>query len=151
MRGVAKRLLVLGIAMLVAGTAAAQDWSQWRGDNRDAKAAAFSAPATWPKELTKKWEVSVGDGVATPSLVGDRLYVFTRQDGNEIARCLDADDRRGDLEGLVRERRDDRRGVRFPGSAVFADGRRRQSGDARRAWDSVVPRRGDRQGAVAER
>ena len=27
---------------------------------------------------------------ATPSLVGDKLYVFSRQDGNEIIRCLDA-------------------------------------------------------------
>jgi len=86
----AKGLWVFCIAAFVAGPAAAQDWSQWRGDNRDAKVAAFSAPATWPKELTKKWEVSIGDGVATPALVGDRLYTFTRQDGNEIARCLDA-------------------------------------------------------------
>ncbi len=50
----------------------------------------FTAPATWPKELNKKWSVAIGDGAATPSLVGDKLYVFSRQDGNEIARCLDA-------------------------------------------------------------
>jgi outer membrane protein assembly factor BamB len=94
MKSLAKGL-VLGVALLavalqVAARADAQDWSQWRGDNRDAKAAAFSAPAAWPTELTKKWEVAIGDGVATPSLVGDRLYTFSRQDGNEIARCLDA-------------------------------------------------------------
>jgi outer membrane protein assembly factor BamB len=34
--------------------------------------------------------VTVGDGVATPALVGDKLFVFARQDGNEITRCLDA-------------------------------------------------------------
>ena len=34
--------------------------------------------------------MAIGDGVATPSLVGDRLYTFSRQEGNEIARCLDA-------------------------------------------------------------
>jgi outer membrane protein assembly factor BamB len=78
--------------MWVAQGAAAQDWSQWRGDNRDGKAAEFSAPATWPKDLNKQWDVTLGDGVATPSLVGDRLYVFSRQDGNEIARCLNAAD-----------------------------------------------------------
>lgn len=81
-----------GAVLWIAQGAAAQDWSQWRGDNRDGKAAEFSAPATWPKELNKKWEVTLGDGVATPSLVGDRLYVFSRQDGNEIARCLNAAD-----------------------------------------------------------
>jgi outer membrane protein assembly factor BamB len=34
--------------------------------------------------------VTVGDGVASPALVGDKLYVFSRQEGNEITRCLDA-------------------------------------------------------------
>ena len=83
-------MVVVGVAALVAGRADGQDWSQWRGDNRDGKVSEFTAPASWPKELVKKWEVSIGDGVATPSLVGDRLYVFSRQEGNEIARCLDA-------------------------------------------------------------
>src|SRR5215203_48466 len=75
---------------LTAGVAKAQDWPQWRGANRDAKATGFTAPRTWPKELTQKWKVTVGDGVATPSLVGDKLYVFARQGGSEVFRCLDA-------------------------------------------------------------
>jgi outer membrane protein assembly factor BamB len=76
------------ITLLAAGGAAAQDWPQWRGANRDAKAAGFNAPKEWPKELTRKWRIDVGDGVATPSLVGDKLYVFARQEGGEIIRCL---------------------------------------------------------------
>jgi len=32
----------------------------------------------------------VGEGVATPALVGDKLYVFSRENGNEVTRCLDA-------------------------------------------------------------
>ena len=80
---------VLTLAALAPATSA-QDWPQWRGPNRDAKAAGFSAPKTWPKELTQKWKVTVGDGVATPSLAGDKLYVFARQGGSEILRCLDA-------------------------------------------------------------
>lgn len=72
--------------------AVAQDWPQWRGANRDARVATFKAPKTWPKELTQKWKLEVGDGVATPSLVGDRLYVFARQEGAEILRCLNAAD-----------------------------------------------------------
>ncbi len=82
---------LVGCAILLgAGGARAQDWPQWRGPNRDGKAIGFKAPATWPKELTQKWKVVAGDGVATPALVGDRLYVFTRQEGNEVTRCLDA-------------------------------------------------------------
>jgi outer membrane protein assembly factor BamB len=49
----------------------------------------FKAPKTWPKELTKKWSVTVGQSVSTPALVGDKLYVFTLDDGNEVTRCLD--------------------------------------------------------------
>src|SRR5437016_4626315 len=75
---------------LVASGALAQDWPQWRGPNRDAKAAGFNAPKSWPKELTQKWKVNVGEGVATPSLVGDKLYVFARQEGGEVTLCLDA-------------------------------------------------------------
>ena len=75
---------------LAASGVLAQDWPQWRGANRDGKAAGFTAPKTWPKELTQKWKVSVGEGVATPSLVGDKLYVFARQEGGEITLCLDA-------------------------------------------------------------
>lgn len=70
--------------------APAQNWPQWLGENRDGKAAGFTPPKTWPKELAQKWKVTVGDGVATPSLVGDKLYVFARQEGGEIVRCLDA-------------------------------------------------------------
>src|SRR5438876_6611633 len=86
--------LVLAVISLVSfsATGSAQDWPQWRGPNRDAKAADFKAPTTWPKELTKKWKITVGDGVATPALVGDKLYVFTRQDGNEVLRCLNVAD-----------------------------------------------------------
>src|SRR5262249_6889940 len=50
----------------------------------------FKAPTTWPKDLIKKWQVTVGDGVSSPALVGDRLYVFSRQGSDEVLRCLEA-------------------------------------------------------------
>jgi outer membrane protein assembly factor BamB len=74
--------------LLAQGGAIAQDWPQWRGTNRDGKATAFDAPTTWPKDLKKQWSVTVGDGVATPALVGDNLYVFARQGHDEVIRCL---------------------------------------------------------------
>lgn len=87
-----KKILSLSFLCLgfIAQIASADDWPQWRGANRDGKISGFVAPAAWPKELTKKWQVSVGDGVATPALVEGKLYVFTRKDGKEILRCLDA-------------------------------------------------------------
>jgi len=83
------RLLLFVVALALPCLAAA-DWPQWRGANRDAKVAGFDAPATWPKELKQEWDVKVGDGVATPALVDERLYVHTREGSDEVVRCLDA-------------------------------------------------------------
>jgi outer membrane protein assembly factor BamB len=83
-------LITAALPLTFSTFAHAQNWPQWRGPNRDAKAVDFKAPDTWPKELTQKWLVNVGDGVATPALMGERLYVFTRQDTNEVVRCLEA-------------------------------------------------------------
>ena len=82
--------LVLTALVGLAPAARGDDWPQWRGPNRDAKVTGFKAPATWPKELTRKWKETVGDGVATPALVGDRFYVFSREGSKEVIRALDA-------------------------------------------------------------
>jgi len=80
------------VVLISAGSVFAQDWPQWRGPNRDGKVAGFTAPATWPTTLVEKWKTTVGSGDATPALVGDKLYVFARQGGDEVTLCLDASD-----------------------------------------------------------
>jgi outer membrane protein assembly factor BamB len=85
-------VMVCCVVLISAGCVFAQDWSQWRGANRDGKVTGFTAPEKWPKELTQKWKVTVGSGDATPALVGDRLYVFTRQGAEEVTLCLNASD-----------------------------------------------------------
>ena len=70
----------------------AADWPQWRGANRDAKVTQFSPPQSWPKELNKKWSVNVGTGDATPALVGDKLYTFTRLGEDEVITALSVSD-----------------------------------------------------------
>ena len=85
------RAMMVGCVILIgAGCVFAQDWPQWRGPNRDGKVSGFTAPQEWPKELTQKWKKTVGWGDSTPALVGDKLYVFTRQGDNEVVLCLDA-------------------------------------------------------------
>jgi outer membrane protein assembly factor BamB len=76
------------LLLFAAAWAIAQDWPQWRGTNRDGKVSGFTAPAAWPKELAQKWKTEVGLGDATPALVGDRLYVFTRQGDYEVVKYL---------------------------------------------------------------
>jgi outer membrane protein assembly factor BamB len=82
---------VVGLLFSATICVTAADWPQWRGLNRASKATDFKAPQSWPEQLTPKWKVSVGEGDSSPSLVDGRLYVFSRQDGQEIIRCLNAD------------------------------------------------------------
>jgi outer membrane protein assembly factor BamB len=77
--------VVLGLAPV-----AAQDWPQWRGPNRDGVVRGFKEPASWPMSLTKRWNTEVGTGYATPLVVGERIYVFTRQGDDEVMTALDA-------------------------------------------------------------
>jgi outer membrane protein assembly factor BamB len=69
---------------------APNDWTQWRGPNRDGSVPSFAAPATWPEALTSRWSVDVGLGYATPLVVGNRLFVFSRQGEDEVMSALDA-------------------------------------------------------------
>jgi len=83
--------MTIAVLILISATYIfAQDWPQWRGVNRDGKVLGFKAPETWPKELTLKWKITVGAGDATPALVNDKLYVFTRQGEEEVTLCLNA-------------------------------------------------------------
>jgi outer membrane protein assembly factor BamB len=88
---VAKTGFLAGCLILVAASQAfAQDWPQWRGPNRDGKTSGLMPPGAWPSELTQKWKVAVGTGDASPALVGDRLYVFSRKGDDEVISCLNA-------------------------------------------------------------
>jgi outer membrane protein assembly factor BamB len=84
------RVSLLAAVTLLTLTATAQDWPQWRGPNRDGGATGFAEPATWPDTLKQQWKVEIGLGYATPLLVGNRLYTFTRQGTEEVLQALDA-------------------------------------------------------------
>jgi outer membrane protein assembly factor BamB len=91
-RGVLAGTVILTalIGDLAAQTGGSADWPQWRGANRDGAAASFAEPKTWPAKLTRRWKVEVGLGYATPLVVGNRVYVFSRQGENEVMAALDA-------------------------------------------------------------
>lgn len=85
------KVVLAGVLVLsVINTLSAQDWAQWRGANRDGKINGFTTPGNWPPELTIQWQETVGTGDATPVLVGERLYLFSRQDDKEVILCFDA-------------------------------------------------------------
>ena len=79
---------VLALSSMV--SISAQDWPQWRGPDRDGKVSGFNAPDSWPSELSMQWQETVGAGDASPVLLGDRLFLFTRQEDKEVILCLNA-------------------------------------------------------------
>jgi outer membrane protein assembly factor BamB len=81
-------LVALLIALAAAGAQTSADWPQWRGPNRDGSIAT-ALPSQWPEALTKRWEVSVGSGHASPVVSGNRVVVLSRQGEEEIVRALD--------------------------------------------------------------
>src|SRR5262245_9652528 len=83
-------ILIAIIAVSMRAQQAPQDYPQWRGQHGDGAASAFVEPKQWPDALTRRWKVDVGEGYATPLVVADTVYVFTRRDENEGITALDA-------------------------------------------------------------
>ena len=93
------RLLSACILLTLAGVAAAADWPQWRGPNRDGKSAETGLLKGFPEGGPKLlWSVtdpeSIGTGYGTPAIVKGRLYIVgadgAKQDAAESCVCLDA-------------------------------------------------------------
>jgi outer membrane protein assembly factor BamB len=78
------------LLLLLGAAASGEEWPQWRGPNRDGTLSSADAPASWPEHLQIGWKVTVGEGHASPILAGGRIFVFTRQQGKEIASSIDA-------------------------------------------------------------
>src|SRR4030095_865281 len=83
-------MVLTGSAATLIGQSGASDWPQFRGPNRDGIVTSFTEPKTWPDQLTRVWKTNVGEGYATPVLVGNRVYLFTRQAADEVMQALDA-------------------------------------------------------------
>lgn len=85
------RVVILGSVVFASfSLASAQDWPQWRGQHRDGHAADFKVPATWPADIQSKWKIKIGEGAASPAVVGDHVYTFSREGTYEVTRCVDA-------------------------------------------------------------
>ena len=83
-----RKTAVVAALVLLASAASAADWPQWRGPARDGRAS-LAPRATWPEALTPAWTITVGEGHASPVVVGDRVYVFSREGEEEVVQALD--------------------------------------------------------------
>ena len=85
-----KHEVLFGAAIcLIAGCRLwAQDWTQWRGPNRDG-VVRFTEPKAWPEKLTAKWKTQTGEGYASPIFDGRHILHFVRQGDDEVAMAID--------------------------------------------------------------
>src|SRR5437868_3685937 len=76
----AARLLVLVLSFR-SSLAAAADWPQWRGPQRNGISTETGLLKEWPAEGPKLlWQVKdIGNGFSTPAIVGERLYLMSNQ------------------------------------------------------------------------
>jgi outer membrane protein assembly factor BamB len=80
---------VVGAHLLPVASGICQDWPQWRGPNRDGVVQGVRVPEHWPRALKEEWKVEVGIGVASPVVVGDCVFIFTREKDDEFTVCLE--------------------------------------------------------------
>jgi outer membrane protein assembly factor BamB len=89
-----RALLLAGVFCVTATLVEAQrpsaDVTQWRGAARDGVVTGLTIPQAWPETLTERWKIEIGTGYATPLVVGDRVYQFSRIGDNETMTALDA-------------------------------------------------------------
>jgi outer membrane protein assembly factor BamB len=86
-------LLFCSVALPNSGIRAEEpSWTGWRGAKRDAIVSNFAAPKTWPEKMEKIWTAKVGDGYATPLVLGDRVYQHAREGAEEVLWCLNLKD-----------------------------------------------------------
>jgi outer membrane protein assembly factor BamB len=82
-------------AILLSLAAYAADWPQWRGPRRNGVSSETGLLKEWPKAGPRLvWQAKdIGDGYATPSVVGNRVYLLSNRGlDNEFVQALSAQD-----------------------------------------------------------
>jgi len=84
-------MLACLVGLVLATNTRAQEWTGWRGPNRDG-IVQVAGPATWPETLQARWSVPVGEGYANPLFSNGRIFQFARQGNDEVAMAVDPTD-----------------------------------------------------------
>ena len=84
-------MLACLVGLVLATNTRAQEWTGWRGPNRDG-IVQVAGPATWPERLQARWSVPVGEGYANPLFSNGRIFQFARQGNDEVAMAVDPTD-----------------------------------------------------------
>lgn len=80
---------LISFSLAIVPIANAQEWSQWRGPQRNGMIPASHTPKAWPEALQRVWRVETGEGYASPLVAKGKVFVHSRQDPEEIVMALD--------------------------------------------------------------
>src|SRR5688572_3717549 len=86
-------VLLVSVSLCLA--AAAADWPQWRGPQRDGTSREAGLLKEWPKGGPKLlWQLDdIGFGYSTPAVVGERLYLLSNKGtDDEFVQALEVKD-----------------------------------------------------------
>jgi len=83
-------------SMALAASAAAPDWPQWRGVNRDGKSPDTGLLAEWPQGGPPlAWKATgIGKGYSGVSITGGKIFTMGDRQGSQFIICLDLADRK---------------------------------------------------------
>jgi len=84
-----RHLLCVFVLLAAPAHLSAQDWSQWRGPNRDGVIPAAVIPKQWPKSTKRSWQVEIGEGYSSPVVANGRAFLHSRRDPDEIVTAID--------------------------------------------------------------
>ncbi|HEX4149513.1 MAG TPA: PQQ-binding-like beta-propeller repeat protein, partial [Pirellulales bacterium] len=90
--------LGLGLALLAASAARAEDWPQFRGPQRDGICREKRVPLRWAPDRNIRWKAPLpGEGNSSPIVVGQQVYVTCATDAGARRGLYCFDRRSGDL------------------------------------------------------
>ena len=84
--------LVVLFLLMVAPAISAQEWTQWRGPDRDGFVSEKNAPTNWPEKLDRVWRVEIGEGYSSPVASAGRVFVHSRRDPEEVVTAINIAD-----------------------------------------------------------
>lgn len=80
------------VAALTTAALRAEDWTRWRGPHGNAVTRAKGLPVAWSGTRNVRWKTAIpGEGVSSPSVTGDRIFLTSSKDdgGKRFVHCLD--------------------------------------------------------------
>lgn len=94
------RLSVLGLLAILCREGLADDWAQWRGENRDGtwneKGIVSELPEAGPDGVVQPaWQADIGAGYSGPTVANGRVYVMDRLKKTQTERVLCFDSQTG--------------------------------------------------------